>query len=108
MKNVRLIIAMLGLLTLFGSSLSATEKFRRLDTKNGLFNNQVRFVTQMQDGKILVYTEGMFNVYDGDRVRTAQLRHPPYHTFGQTQHLHDIRRWQRPAVGQRLLSSLPD
>lgn len=77
MKNVRLIIAMLGLLALFGSSLSATEKFRRLDTKNGLFNNQVRFVTQMQDGKILVYTEGMFNVYDGDRFEplNCDIRH---------------------------------
>lgn len=45
----------------------ATDMFRLLDTKCGLFNNQVRFVTQMPDGKILAYTEGMFNVYNGDR-----------------------------------------
>lgn len=67
MKNVRLIIAIIGLLVHVQAASAAHDMFRLLDTKNGLFNNQVRFITQMQDGKILVYTEGMFNVYNGNQ-----------------------------------------
>lgn len=77
MKNVRLLIATACLLVLLGSRLAAAEKFRLLDTKCGLFNNQVRFITQMRDGKILAYTEGMFNVYNGNRFEPldCDIRH---------------------------------
>ncbi len=56
---------------------SASEKFRLLDTGSGLFNNQVRFITQMTDGKILVCTEGMFNIYNGNNFEplTCDLTH---------------------------------
>ncbi len=46
-----------------------SERFRLLDTGSGLYNNQVRFLVQLQDGKILAYTEGMFNLYDGYRFK---------------------------------------
>jgi signal transduction histidine kinase/DNA-binding response OmpR family regulator/ligand-binding sensor domain-containing protein len=39
--------------------------FRLLNTQNGLYNNQVRFIQQLTDGRILSYTEGMFNLYNG-------------------------------------------
>ena len=65
MRHIRIFIA-LFCLTVFPYHLfSQAERFRLLDTGNGLFNNQVRFITQMEDGKILAYTEGMFNVYNG-------------------------------------------
>lgn len=38
---------------------------RMFSTANGLFNNQVRLLHEMPDGRILVYTEGMFNLYNG-------------------------------------------
>lgn len=64
MKKVSLII-ITGLLFYAQHILPETGKFKLLDTRDGLFNNQVQFITQMQDNKILVYTEGMFNVYNG-------------------------------------------
>ena len=66
MKNFWILIITATLLSLPYRSSSSTERFRLLDTGNGLFNNQVRFLTQMEDGKILVCTEGMFNVYNGN------------------------------------------
>lgn len=67
MKNFWILIITTSLLSLCPYRLSSsTERFRLLDTGNGLFNNQVRFLTQMEDGKILVCTEGMFNVYNGN------------------------------------------
>ena len=66
MKNFWFLIITTSLLSLPYRSSSSTERFRLLDTGNGLFNNQVRFLTQMEDGKILVCTEGMFNVYNGN------------------------------------------
>ncbi|MCD8317821.1 MAG: hypothetical protein LUC45_02730 [Paraprevotella sp.] len=67
MKNVWILFAFISLLILPHALYPKTERFRLLDTGNGLFNNQVRFITQMKDGKMLVYTEGMFNVYNGNR-----------------------------------------
>ena len=67
MKDFRILIVIFLLSFLPRNAFSSAERFKLLDTSNGLFNNQVRFLTQMEDGKILVYTEGMFNVYDGNR-----------------------------------------
>ncbi len=50
--------------------LTAGNRYRLIDTRNGLFNNQVRFITEMQDGRILVLTEGMFNVYNGHKFES--------------------------------------
>ena len=66
MNRTKLLIIIVSLLTFGQYTLYANVKFRLLDTRNGLFNNQVQFITQMEDGKILVYTEGMFNVYNGN------------------------------------------
>ena len=65
MSYIRHFIIIICLLSFVQPLYSSEEKFKILDTRNGLFNNQVQFITQMQDGKILVYTEGMFNVYNG-------------------------------------------
>ena len=43
----------------------AQALFRRLSAEHGLFNNQVRYLTQLPDGKILAFTEGMFHLYNG-------------------------------------------
>lgn len=45
--------------------ISAQAVWHHLDTSEGLFNNQVRFMVNMPDGRILVFTEGMFNLYNG-------------------------------------------
>ena len=66
MKHIGILIICCCLLAMPLSLFSSIERFRLLDTGQGLFNNQVRFITQMEDGKILVYTEGMFNVYNGN------------------------------------------
>ena len=66
MNRTKLLIIIVSLLTFGQYTFCANVKFRLLDTRNGLFNNQVQFITQMEDGKILVYTEGMFNVYNGN------------------------------------------
>lgn len=65
MSYIRHFIIIICLLSFVQPLYSSEEKFKIFDTRNGLFNNQVQFITQMQDGKILVYTEGMFNVYNG-------------------------------------------
>ena len=65
MKNLWKIMLMTSLLLLSSNLQSQTGRFRLLDTTYGLFNNQVRFLVQMQDGKILAYTEGMFNLFNG-------------------------------------------
>lgn len=67
MKRIWTYITFLCLFFLPQNSYPSAEKFKLLDMDDGLFNNQVRFLTQMEDGRILVYTEGMFNVYDGNR-----------------------------------------
>ena len=65
------IIFFLTLLTLFFHGTNAHSQalvpnaWRQLDTGEGLFNNQVRFMVNMPDGRILVFTEGMFNLYNG-------------------------------------------
>ena len=86
MKNFWILIITATLLSLPYRSSSSTERFRLLDTGNGLFNNQVRFLTQMEDGKILVCTEGMFNVYNGNSFLRLDLHRP----LGYAQFMHKL------------------
>ena len=76
MKNFWILIITATLLSLPYRSSSSTERFRLLDTGNGLFNNQVRFLTQMEDGKILVCTEGMFirDIFFNHKLKASTLQ----------------------------------
>ena len=67
MKNFWSYIALLVLFFLPQDAYPSMAQFKLLNTNDGLFNNQVRFLTQLEDGRILAYTEGMFNIYDGYR-----------------------------------------
>lgn len=67
MKYIRFVFTAIIQFACMQTVFPSDNIFRLLDTQNGLFNNQVRFITQMQDGKVLAYTEGMFNVYNGNR-----------------------------------------
>src|SRR5574344_1052045 len=42
------------------------------DVSDGLFNNQARMVIEMPDHRILVQTEGMFNLYDGHSFKELE------------------------------------
>lgn len=46
--------------------------YRQLGMEQGLFNNQARLVWEMADGRILVATDGMFNLYDGTRFEPLE------------------------------------
>ena len=67
MKNFWSYIALLVFFFLPQDAYPSMAQFKLLNTNDGLFNNQVRFLTQLEDGRILAYTEGMFNIYDGHR-----------------------------------------
>lgn len=74
------------------SSVAVTAVFRQYDVSNGLFNNQARTVIEMPDHRILVQTEGMFNLYDGcsfkeleyDKTQTTSIQ-----SFLNTNHYFD-------------------
>ena len=54
------------------SSAATTAVFKQYDVSNGLFNNQARTVIEMPDHRILVQTEGMFNLYDGNSFKELE------------------------------------
>ena len=39
--------------------------FNQIDTNLGLSDNKVRNIAQLPDGRMLIITEGMINIYDG-------------------------------------------
>lgn len=53
-------------------SLASSALFRQYDVSDGLFNNQARMVIEMPDHRILVQTEGMFNLYDGHSFKELE------------------------------------
>src|SRR5574344_2102682 len=67
MKCLRSITA----LVIFGLSVTAVRArelvYRQLGIADGLFNNQARMVSSLPDGRVLVVTDGMFNLYNGAR-----------------------------------------
>ncbi|MCM1107526.1 MAG: response regulator [Clostridium sp.] len=68
-KHFLIYLLQLSLLTAVSLPVSGTTDFndaRLLTTANGLFNNQTRLLYEMPDGRILAYTEGMFNLYNGN------------------------------------------
>lgn len=58
------LIALLLAVNMHGHPATQAD-YRLLDIGDGLFNNQVRAMTNMPDGRILVLTEGMFCLYNG-------------------------------------------
>lgn len=85
MKIVKhLYISLFLCLSLFSAAhcSAATAFFKQYDVSNGLFNNQARCVIEMPDHRMLVQTEGMFNLYDGrsfkeleyDRTKTVSVQ----------------------------------
>ena len=43
--------------------------FSPIDSNHGLSENRVRHITQLTDGRIVVMTDGVFNLYDGTSFR---------------------------------------
>src|SRR5690606_27656212 len=39
--------------------------FSEINTKDGLSGNRVRSITQLSDGRMVIITEGLFNIYNG-------------------------------------------
>lgn len=66
----RLYILCLLLLSVTGTLRASNKLFRLFDVENGLPESQVRSLLQLPDGRILVITEGMVNVYDGSEFKT--------------------------------------
>lgn len=65
MKTTFLVIA----LCLFGQ-IQASEGIRRLTVKDGLPNNQIRQIVELPNGQMLVATEGMFSLFNGQEFVT--------------------------------------
>lgn len=56
------------------NSFTVNTIFKQYNVKNGLFNNQARCIVEMPDNRILVQTEGMFNLYDGYSFHPMEYR----------------------------------
>ncbi|OYX83926.1 MAG: hypothetical protein B7Y83_09895 [Flavobacteriales bacterium 32-34-25] len=48
--------------------------FTAIDSKNGLSENRVRTILQLQDGRMVVTTEGVTNIYDGTSFKYLHLK----------------------------------
>lgn len=66
MKN-----ALLLLLLFISFSVSAQEDyvFSPINSNDGLSDNRVRNICQLSDGRMIIITEGLVNIYDGTRFR---------------------------------------
>lgn len=58
---------LLGCFFCFYVSLYAQQSFvfSAIDSKEGLSDNRVRTISQLQDGRMVITTEGLTNIYDG-------------------------------------------
>ncbi len=67
---------LLGLFLCFCVSLNAQQSFvfTAIDSKNGLSENRVRTILQLQDGRMVVTTEGVTNIYDGTSFKYLHLK----------------------------------
>lgn len=67
---------LLGLFLCFCVSLNAQQSFvfTTIDSKNGLSENRVRTILQLQDGRMVVTTEGVTNIYDGTSFKYLHLK----------------------------------
>nr|WP_294795922.1 ATP-binding protein [uncultured Mucilaginibacter sp.] len=59
--------AILALLVLICNRSTAQQHFAftPINTTNGLANNEVRNITQLQDGRMVIITNGIINIYNG-------------------------------------------
>ncbi|MBA0882698.1 hybrid sensor histidine kinase/response regulator transcription factor [Flavobacterium undicola] len=66
---------LLGLFLCFCVFLNAQQSFvfTSIDSKNGLSENRVRTILQLQDGRMVVITEGVTNIYDGTSFKYLHL-----------------------------------
>lgn len=60
----------------FSSYLNAQQSFvfASIDSKNGLSENRVRTILQLQDGRMVITTEGVTNIYDGTSFKYLHLK----------------------------------
>ncbi|RVT78321.1 hybrid sensor histidine kinase/response regulator [Flavobacterium sufflavum] len=67
---------LLGLFLCFCVSLNAQQSFvfTSIDSKNGLSENRVRTILQLQDGRMVITTEGVTNIYDGTSFKYLHLK----------------------------------
>jgi signal transduction histidine kinase/DNA-binding response OmpR family regulator/ligand-binding sensor domain-containing protein len=67
---------LLGLFLCFCIRTTAQQSFvfASIDTKNGLSENRVRTILQLQDGRMLITTEGVTNIYDGTSFKYLHLK----------------------------------
>lgn len=67
---------LLVLLLLFFKTLQAQEHFvfTSIDCKNGLSENSVRNIVQLQDGRLVISTEGVTNIFDGTTFKHLHLK----------------------------------
>lgn len=48
--------------------------FSVIDSRNGLSDNQIRNITQLTDGRMLIKTQGLTNIFDGTNFTQLHLR----------------------------------
>ncbi|MFV8328287.1 ATP-binding protein [Flavobacterium sp. ZS1P14] len=60
----------------FGAITTAQQHFvfTSVDCKNGLSENRVRNILQLQDGRMVITTEGVTNIYDGTSFKYIHLK----------------------------------
>lgn len=62
---IRILFACVGLMAGKAFAESPFVVFSPVDATQGLSGNQVRNITQLQDGRMMITTAGQFNLYDG-------------------------------------------
>lgn len=67
---------LLGLFLCFSVIVKAQQQFvfTTIDSKNGLSENRVRTILQLQDGRMVITTEGVTNIYDGTSFKYLHPR----------------------------------
>lgn len=70
----RYCLALLLLLSIAVTASANERLFRLFDVESGLPESQVRSLLQLPDGRMLVITEGMVNVYDGAEFKTFHYK----------------------------------
>jgi len=67
---------LLRLFLFFCMSVNAQESFvfTSIDSKNGLSENRVRNILQLHDGRMIITTEGVTNIYDGTTFKYLHLK----------------------------------
>lgn len=80
LKNIQIVLFLFLCFGMAGAGYAEDFLFTSVNTSHGLSDNQIRFILQLPDGRMVFTTSGNVNLYDGTRFtylhRTAEEVYP--------------------------------